>query len=289
MNNEYNYISYIPINCIKNYNELVNKKNYICPLCNGLIYNNSVKCNKCLKTFCLNCYNKFKELNDNKNPCECLNNFYFILDRFSKVNLDKLKFFCPYCNDDKEYNYIDICMHVLICDYKEIKCPNCENLVEKKDIIGDNKINFKDINNDLSNIEIYKVEIFKLKNEIKNLQNVLEKLKNKNTNNNNNDKNKIPNNNNNKENNKNEIKYKNELIDKCKHFFGNIIPFFSCCQKTYPCYLCHNENEEHPYKFGNKVKCLICNNFYSDDNENKTCPKCKTKQMFKAKNKNKNI
>ena len=71
----------------------------------------------------------------------------------------------------------------------------------------------------------------------------------------------------------------NTLFDKCPHFYGNYMPKFACCGKFYGCYLCHNENENHPYQFSNKVACLFCKNVYPG----KTCTKCKANQIFKRK------
>ena len=71
----------------------------------------------------------------------------------------------------------------------------------------------------------------------------------------------------------------NTLFDKCPHFYGNYMPKFACCNKFYGCYLCHNENEDHPYQFSNKVACLFCKNVYAG----KTCSKCKANQIFKRK------
>lgn len=70
-----------------------------------------------------------------------------------------------------------------------------------------------------------------------------------------------------------------KLFDKCPHFYGNYMPYFICCNKFYGCYLCHNENEDHPYQFSNKVACLFCKNVYPG----KTCTKCKANQLFQRK------
>ena len=72
----------------------------------------------------------------------------------------------------------------------------------------------------------------------------------------------------------------NTLFDKCPHFFGNYFPKFACCNKFYACYLCHNEYENHPYHFSNKVCCLFCKTVYAG----KSCPKCKANQLFQRKN-----
>ena len=69
------------------------------------------------------------------------------------------------------------------------------------------------------------------------------------------------------------------LFDKCPHFLGNYMPKFACCNKFYGCYLCHNENEDHMYRFSNKVSCLFCKTVYAG----RSCPKCRANQLFQRK------
>ena len=69
------------------------------------------------------------------------------------------------------------------------------------------------------------------------------------------------------------------LFDKCPHFLGNYMPKFACCNKFYGCYLCHNENEDHIYRFSNKVSCLFCKTVYAG----RSCPKCRANQLFQRK------
>jgi uncharacterized CHY-type Zn-finger protein len=69
------------------------------------------------------------------------------------------------------------------------------------------------------------------------------------------------------------------LIDKCDHFKGNYKPIFACCDKAYPCYLCHNEKQTHSYEFSNKVVCLICNDIYTGNQ----CSQCNAVQIYKKK------
>ena len=69
------------------------------------------------------------------------------------------------------------------------------------------------------------------------------------------------------------------LFDKCPHFYGNYMPKFACCDKFYGCYLCHNENEDHPFIFSNEVSCLFCENIY----QGKKCTKCKANRKFRKK------
>ena len=66
------------------------------------------------------------------------------------------------------------------------------------------------------------------------------------------------------------------LIDKCIHFKANYKPIFKCCNQVYPCYICHDENELHPYIFSEKVLCLLCGNIY----EGNECNKCLIKQLY---------
>jgi hypothetical protein len=69
------------------------------------------------------------------------------------------------------------------------------------------------------------------------------------------------------------------LIDKCPHFKGNYNPVFACCDEAYPCYLCHNEKQNHTFQFSNKVVCLKCSEIYMGS----TCPGCQTIQMYRKK------
>ena len=70
-----------------------------------------------------------------------------------------------------------------------------------------------------------------------------------------------------------------ELTDKCKHFMGNYIPIFDCCEKSYPCYLCHKEAVNHEIQISNKVICLICKEIYTGNQ----CTCCGAFQLYKRK------
>ncbi|MCP3659464.1 MAG: hypothetical protein GY830_03750 [Bacteroidetes bacterium] len=73
---------------------------------------------------------------------------------------------------------------------------------------------------------------------------------------------------------------------RCKHWNSklDIIAIkFACCQKYYPCYLCHKENENHKIKQWNKderaILCGICKYdllISQYINCNNKCPYCKS-------------
>ena len=69
------------------------------------------------------------------------------------------------------------------------------------------------------------------------------------------------------------------IVDKCEHFKGNYIPIFSCCEKSYPCFICHNKYQNHEFIISNKVVCLICKNIYSGPK----CDVCNTYQIYRKK------
>jgi hypothetical protein len=53
-----------------------------------------------------------------------------------------------------------------------------------------------------------------------------------------------------------------DLIHKneCEHYIFNQIPFFDCCRKIYPCYICHNHKEDHKSEKVVFYFCLECQN-----------------------------
>lgn len=70
-----------------------------------------------------------------------------------------------------------------------------------------------------------------------------------------------------------------DLFDKCPHFKGNYIPIFNCCEKSYPCYICHQEANIHNIEISNKVICLYCKNIYTGNQ----CDTCGAFQLYKRK------
>lgn len=86
-----------------------------------------------------------------------------------------------------------------------------------------------------------------------------------------------------------QIVYGNVIDDqtRCKHYDSerDIVAIkFRCCGKYYPCYLCHNENEDHPIRVWMRnefdAKAILCGNckreltIHEYLNANR-CPYCK--------------
>ena len=224
--------------------------------------------------------------------------------RTIKNLLEKLTFKCPFlCNLDLEYSYDGIIKHLKICTIKKTFCPICDSLVYSSQIK-----NFSESQILKNKIEILEEENFRLLSNNSKLQDDIRILKLETKRENlitRNGHKAIQTNYNTTKNvniNADTIKNKftcNEnalsftrlnsdpfshstntgLIDKCEHFKGNYMPIFECCHNPYPCYLCHNEIQDHPYQFSTKVICLICNNTYSGNQ----CNECLVKQVYKKK------
>jgi hypothetical protein len=278
------------------------KEMVVCVICTGIIIDPS-QCENCENTFCKICIDKWLTQSQScpykckefsiKNSCRTIKNL-----------LEKLTFKCPFlCNLDLEYSYTGIIKHLKICTIKKTFCYICNSLVYSSQIK-----NFSEFQNLKNKIEILEEENFrllsynsKLQDEIKNLK--LE-IKRENPKHRNGTK-AIQTNYDTTQNaniiqdalmnkficNDNALSFNflnsdpsshainTGLIDKCEHFKGNYMPIFECCNNPYPCYLCHNEMQDHPYHFSNKVICLICNNTYSGNQ----CNECLVKQVYKKK------
>ena len=297
-----NYICNLPIECIKQYiipKDILNT--LICSLCNGIFYK-PFQCNKCNKIYCRTCIETYQLNNNEKLPCNCNINNYTLVEKNIKQNLSKIYFKCPFNCSDEKFDYINVINHIFQCKNKNVNCPKCNNIIKRSELKNPNEEISKSIN-----ISILKDELFQTKDEIRKLLSELNLLKSINK------KKSIPKIIKPKEEKKekekekeiskniinlpplkekkeklkqkisikNIIKIEPKFIDKCKHFYGNYKPIFACCKKAYPCYICHNENENHNYEFSNKVVCLMCNTIYTQN----ICPKCHVPQVFKKKSK----
>ena len=302
-------IGKIPFSSINNPpSSEVEQKIIKCSLCDGILYE-PVYSIKNKLNYCKNC---FLEKNNN-NSYNNENNYshpYHACSKQIKNNLNLYKYTCPNFDfEEKLYTYDELINHLIACENNKIYCPSCgaETFIKKKkkekQTIKINKekekvkkipkevipkikkekiiINAKSSSNKLF---IKPKRPFSKKNEIRKgeLPPVRKKSKvftkkeepppklnfNIKLNIKERPKETIIDNSGN-----------TTLFDKCPHFYGNYMPKFACCNKFYGCYLCHNENEDHPYKFSNKVACLFCKNVYPG----KTCTKCKANQIFKRK------
>jgi hypothetical protein len=226
-----------------------------CIICTGVILDPK-QCQTCENSFCNKCITKWT-LKSKICPYKCTALIVKECTRAIRNLLDKLIFKCPFeCEDGSQYSYEQLNKHLKICKRAKCKCPTCDSLVPE-DSIKDN------------------LEVVKLKEELKLLQETNKKLTLE----------------------KNELNDKYNLLrkncgnansseselclkDKCQHFKGNYIPLFACCNRAYPCYICHDlESKDHSYEFSNRVICLNCNNIYTGIQ----CSQCNSFQVYRKK------
>ena len=292
-----------------------------CSICHNILLM-PVTCNSCENHFCKNCVSNWVKVNKSDTACpfKCSKNEFKSSQRVVTSLLDKLIFKCN-CNsesfkdakDEVLYSYTDFIKHISKdCKNFEIECI-CNGKIKYLNFCKSNLFSefvaLKDKNkyltsqyNDLKvmydeankKLELKIEEIKKLKEEI-NTINISNTNNTNNTNNTGFNNNYIVNNTSNISNNNNNIKknvcksvqdinfaeYYN-LYDKCKHFKGNYLPIFSCCDKSYPCYLCHQEENNHTIILSNKVICMNCKEIYSGNQ----CPCCNEFQLYKKKGEN---
>jgi hypothetical protein len=228
-----------------------------CAICTSIIIDPK-QCQTCENSFCNKCINKW--LHKSKScPYKCTNLTLKECPRAIRNLLDKLILTCPYgCDISTQYTYELLLKHFKTCKKNQSQCPTCGSKVSECDI----KENY---------------DAIKLKDEIKLLQEVNKKLIAEK--NDLNDKIKQLSK---KLNNNGAVSTESELglKDKCEHFKGNYIPLFACCNKAYPCYICHDiESKDHAYEFSNRVICLNCNNIYTGIQ----CSQCNTFQIYRKK------
>jgi hypothetical protein len=246
-------------------NNLVNKEFFdsvkellTCAICTGIIIDPK-QCQTCENSFCNKCLTKW-QLKSKCCPYKCSTLVIKDCTRAIRNLLDKLVLTCPFeCELGIQYTYDGLIKHIKACKKVQCKCPTCGTIVAE----GDIKEN---------------LELIKLKEELKALQEVNRKLTQEKT----------------------ELAEKVKQItkklntsgtspsteselglkDKCEHFKGNYIPLFACCNKAYPCYICHDlESRSHSYEFSNRVICLNCNNIYTGIQ----CSQCNTFQIYRKK------
>ena len=112
-------------------------KNYICPLCQGVVKNPLMEmC--CGKTFCEECLNNYMKKNDNKCP---ISGKIIAIGPFPitiiKDTINNLILHCKYNINGCGWNgkYIDYEAHLKICPKKLIKCINeCGSIIPREDM-----------------------------------------------------------------------------------------------------------------------------------------------------------
>ena len=265
----------------------------VCNICTGILINPR-ECSLCQNSFCKKCLDEWTCINSSC-PYKCEKSEFRESSRTLKNLLEKLLFKCLFCcNTEINHPYPLFLNHLKSCERIKVNCPTCDSLVNKK-TLNENKVYLKlkeNYNNLLDKCENIKEENLKLKEDLKfykekqselpmksfinsNFQNVNLNRRNSTVSNLNNFN---LNNNNNNFNLNSEIS-EIGIVDKCEHFKGNYIPIFSCCEKSFPCFICHNMVQSHEYKMSNKVVCLICKNIYSGPK----CNVCNTYQIYRKK------
>lgn len=240
-----------------------------CHICSGIMINPR-ECNTCQNSFCRKCIDDWKSLNDSC-PYKCETNEFRDSSRPLKNLLEKLTFKCVACDKiDKNTSYKAFLIHIKSCEKIKVDCPTCNssvlrsNLVENKQFLK-LKENYGILSKNYQNLKEENERLSKELTLLKDVKNQRRSSLNTNKSNllglYNNDTNELG------------------IIDKCEHFKGNYIPIFSCCEKSYPCYICHNKNQNHEFIISNKVICLICKNIYSGPK----CEVCNTYQIYRKK------
>lgn len=207
---------------------------------------------------------------------------------------EKIKVNCPTCdslvnkktlNENKFYLKLKESYNNLLEKFKSSKEEN-QKLKEEIKFIKENQQHQLPSDSPMKsfiNSNFQNVNLNRRNSTGSNLNNFISNLSNNsninnfpiNNNSNNNNSNFPINNNNNSNNLNSEI----GIIDKCEHFKGNYMPIFSCCEKSFPCFMCHDEVKDHQYKISNKVVCLICKNIYSGPK----CNVCNSYQVYRKK------
>lgn len=244
-----------------------------CHICHGILIDPTTCC-ECESTYCKPCIQAWK-LNQRTNiicPMKCPDNNFHEPTRVLKNLLDKLEFKCSYCNSEIIYSYQGITKHYNIeCEKRMIECELCKNLVKYTDYRSTEF--YQEFTKKGEEIKYLNEENRRLRQENIELNKKLKKV----------NQDFLINKQSSESNCSNRIlsisNNQLELFDKCPHFKGNYIPIFKCCEKSFPCYICHQEATNHLMELSDKVICLYCKEIYSGN----CCESCGAFQLYKKK------
>jgi hypothetical protein len=225
-----------------------------CSICTGIILD-AKQCQTCENPFCNKCITKW-QLKSKSCPYKCSPLIIKDCTRAIRNLLDKLILICPYECDSIQYTYDQLFKHIRSCKKVKCKCPTCGSIVAEGDMKDTELVKLKE------NIKLLQEDNKKLTSERNDLNEKIKQIS--------------------KKINSSGSSTESELglKDKCEHFKGNYIPLFACCNKAYPCYICHDlESRDHVYEFSNRVICLNCNNIYTGIQ----CSQCNTFQVYRKK------
>jgi hypothetical protein len=245
---------YIDINHIvnKEFFETV-KELIICTICTGIIIDPK-QCQTCENSFCNKCITKW-QTKSKSCPYKCTGLIIKECTRAIRNLLDKLIITCPY-SCEGSLTYEQLLKHLKTCKKVQCKCPTCGSLVPESDVKENGDL--AKLKEDYKNLQEANKKLLAEKIELNEKIKQISKKMNLN----------------------NSAESELGLKDKCEHFKGNYIPLFACCNKAYPCYICHDlESRDHAYEFSNRVICLNCNNIYTGIQ----CSQCNAFQIYRKK------
>lgn len=265
------------------------KSDLICIICHGLL-NDPVNCASCEVPFCSHCISNWK-LNNDQCPLKCSQKLELkSISRLRNSLMDKVILKCNFCKVEMSLNSYP--KHYISCLDKTriVQCPLCS---QSEISLHDLKTKQIDINLIPSLKNKYENEILELKNsfnrertqmidefnknknelnlEILNLSNKLKALEYNsqlgysNTN--------------------ETLSFDNIQVNKittnCKHYPNcNCVFIFSCCNKAYNCWECHNLNETHKHIVSKTGYCMNCGTKFTDNDGDRECSNCLTTLRF---------
>lgn len=253
------------------------KEMVVCVICTGVIID-PMQCISCENSFCKHCIGIW----GNKSSCcpfKCANFVTKDGTRMIKNLLEKLLMKCPYdCSKSEDFSYENMIKHLNNCEKIKVNCPCCDTLVTKNSLKETEEV--KKLKSEIKKIEeeneTLKLINSELQEELKKYRDTSPSMRLHNSLSQSQQliRHNLPFS-------YKEIQKEQEtgLIDKCEHFKGNYKPIFICCNKAFPCYICHNEKQSHTYQFSNKVVCLHCNNIYTGTQ----CSQCNAIQVYQKK------
>jgi len=151
------------------YQDLV--KNFLCPLCHGVLYEPMIPCSQDIKSYCRNCIEKYLKNNDNKCPgCN------LVIDKVPQkfdIIQESIKYLDAKCKNAKygciwQGKYIDYDKHILECPKEETHCvfQGCDKVFMRESLDSHLKLcPFRVIMCEKCGINIIASELVKHKNE----------------------------------------------------------------------------------------------------------------------------
>ena len=232
------------------------------------------QCTECEVNICLKCLVNLRSNDENTCPNACLNPIFKDCERILRIMLEKLNFKClNHCS--KIIPYFELTKHELECPEFKMMCLECGGMRKRRKFKNqkDNKIkkiqeeikevkakveNMEKLNNDLKEENIrLKDNLFKT-NDHKSYDSLKLVLYDASSNDPFSNKN---------------FEYK-LYRSSCHHYKNhNFVCIFSCCNKAFPCFICHENESDHSYRDVLKGYCCKCLAIFSWE-KTYFCPNC---------------